>query len=177
MLPNKLCCEEFLDKWARSDLLIASCQNIRDEIQSKFFNLQKTKVKNQLVPLLYHPKDTRKQNISVQIPGTDRKEELVLNDIIDVNINAVESAIETKNWRLGYALTIHTSQGLTIKAPQKVWIIDDHLTWANLAYLAVGRVVHMHQLERVAMPHFVQVAQRKHTKSELRHLIQRKLVS
>ena len=108
-LPNKLSCEEFLDKWAPSDLILVSRQNIRDEIQSNLIKGHKTKFKNQLVPLLYHPKDSRKPNISVQTPGTDRKEELVLNDIKDVNINALESAIETKDWRLGYALTSHSS--------------------------------------------------------------------
>ncbi|MEW8688311.1 MAG: hypothetical protein AB2556_21070 [Candidatus Thiodiazotropha sp.] len=53
------------------------------------------------------------------------------------------------DWALGYAITVHSSQGLTIADPQKVWIIDDFLQWSNLAYLAVSRVEYMHQLERV----------------------------
>ena len=56
------------------------------------------------------------------------------------------------DWALGYALTIHSSQGLTIADPQKVWIIDDFLQWSNLAYLAVSWVERMHQLERVVCP-------------------------
>ena len=32
-----------------------------------------------------------------------------------------------QDWALGYALTVHSSQGLTVASPQKVWIIDDFL--------------------------------------------------
>ena len=70
------------------------------------------------VPLLYHPRDSRKQNIMVTIPGTNQKQQLVLNDIKSVTIEAAEVAIRTGDWRLGYALTVHSSQGLTIKDPQ-----------------------------------------------------------
>ncbi len=59
---------------------------------------------------------------------------------------AAEKAIKTDDWRLGYALTVHSSQGLTIHNPQKVWIIDDYLQWSNLAYLAVSRVEYLSQL-------------------------------
>jgi len=104
------------------------------------------------VPILYHPKDSRKQNVQVTIPVTDRREELVLNDIIDVSIEAAEAAIHIDDWCLGYALTVHSSQGLTIKDPQKVWIIDNYLQWSNLEYMAVSRVEYMRQLERVVCP-------------------------
>jgi len=85
----------------------------------------------------------------VTIPGTNQKEELVLNDIVHVSIEAAETAIKTDDWRLGYALTVHSSQGLTFKDQQKVWVIDDYHQWSNLTYLAVSRVEYMHQLERV----------------------------
>ena len=104
------------------------------------------------MPLLYHPKDSRLQNIIVTIPGTNKKEELVLNDVVLVTIEAAEQAIKTPDWRLGYALTVHSSQGLTIHNPQKVWIIDDFLQWSNLAYLAVSRVEHLHQLSGSSAP-------------------------
>ena len=87
------------------------------------------------MPLLYHPKDSRKQNIVVPIPGTQRKEELVLNDVVNVKIDATEREIRTDDWQLGYSVTVHLSQSLTIHNPQKVWIIDDYLQWSNLAYL------------------------------------------
>ena len=54
-----------------------------------------------------------------------------------------------QDWALGYAITVHSIQGLTVADPQKVWIIDDYLQWSTLAYLAVSRVEYMHQLERV----------------------------
>ena len=56
------------------------------------------------------------------------------------------------DWALGYAITVHSSQGLTIADPQKVWIIDNYLQWSNLAYLAVSRVEHLSQLQRVVCP-------------------------
>ena len=176
-LPNALSCKLFLERWTPGDLILASRQKIRDELQSQLFELHKTKFSKKRMPLLYHPKDSRKQNISVQIPGTDRKENLVLNDIVGVPIDAVESAIETKDWGLGYAITIHSSQGLTIKAPQKVWIIDEYLTWCNLAYLAVSRVEYLHQLVRVEIPSQKGTVEKMQTKTELRHRIQKKLVS
>src|SRR5205809_1120268 len=59
---------------------------------------------------------------------------------------------EATDWELGYAMTIHTSQGMTLKAPQRVWVIDENLAWDNLIYLAVGRVEYLSQLIRVEAP-------------------------
>ncbi|CAG8515593.1 hypothetical protein GLOIN_2v1848952 [Rhizophagus irregularis DAOM 181602=DAOM 197198] len=56
------------------------------------------------------------------------------------------------DWELGYAMTIRTSQGMTLKAPQSVWVIDENLAWDNLIYLAVGRVEYLSQLIRVEAP-------------------------
>ena len=110
------------------------------------------------MPLLYRPKDTRRQNIIVTIPGPvlldgrPDQEELVLNDVVQVGLKYAREVLNGKwgqDWALGYALTVHSSQGLTVADPQKVWIIDDYLQWSNLAYLAVSRVEYLSQLERV----------------------------
>ena len=45
------------------------------------------------MPILYHPKDSRKQDVMVPIPGTKHKEELVLNDVLDVEIEAAKRVI------------------------------------------------------------------------------------
>ena len=63
--------------------------------------------------------DTRRQNIEVEIPGlteSEKKQVLVLNDIVLVDISAVEDTLHADQspWTLGYAATIHSSQGLTI---------------------------------------------------------------
>ncbi|MEW8689306.1 MAG: hypothetical protein AB2556_26080 [Candidatus Thiodiazotropha sp.] len=73
----------------------------------------------------------------VTIPGTDRNEELVLNDIVSVSIEAAEVAIQTDDLALGYDLTVHSSQGLTIADPQEIWTIDDNLQWSNLGYFCL----------------------------------------
>jgi hypothetical protein len=48
----------------------------------------------------------------VAIPGT---EELVLNEVVNVTIEAAAETVtvESDNWHLGYALTVHSSQGFT----------------------------------------------------------------
>ena len=53
---------------------------------------------------------------------------------------------------LGPRIRPHSSQGLTVADPQKVWIIDDYLQWCNLVYLAVSRVEYLSQLEQVVCP-------------------------
>jgi len=128
------------------------------------------------VPLLYHPKDSRKENILVLIPGTQRKEDLVLNDVLKVEIDTAERAIRTDDWQLGYSVTVHSSHGLTIHNPQKVWIIDDYLQWSNLAYLAVSRVEYMQQLERVIFsPEESSVEKPPMSEQRLRQIIGKKL--
>ena len=144
--------DRFVEVWKPGDLILTSRQKVRDQTQKLLFQRHKECFQDVLVPLLYHPRDSRKQNIMVTIPGTNQKEQLVLNDIQGVTIEAAEAAIQTDDWRLGYALTVHSSQGLTIEDPQKVWIIDDYLQWSNLTYLTVSRVKYMHQLEREVYP-------------------------
>jgi len=176
-LPGCLGWDRFVDAWKPDDRVLTSRQKIRDRVQKLLFQRHKEHFQDTLVPLLYHPKDSRKQNIMVTIPGTDQKEELVLNDIHHVTIQAAEAAIRTDDWRLGYALTVHSSQGLTIKDPQKVWIIDDYLQWSNLTYLAVSRVEYMHQLERVVCPPEEGSGVKQLTEQQLRKIIQKKLVA
>jgi ATP-dependent exoDNAse (exonuclease V) alpha subunit len=107
-----------------------------------------------LVPLCYRPSDSRKQNVEVQIPGGE-KQTLVLNDIVLVDINLVEYAINADKspWMLGYASTIHSSQGLTI-TDTIVYIVDNRIMWANLIYLAVSRVRRISQLRRIIIDDF-----------------------
>ena len=176
-LPGCLGWDRFVEAWTPSDLILTSRQKVRNQAQGLLFRRHKDQFQDTLVPLLYHPKDSRKQNIQVSIPGTDRREELVLNDIVDVSIEAAEAAIQTDDWRLGYALTVHSSQGLTIHDPQKVWIIDDYLQWSNLAYLAVSRVEHLSQLERVTVPPEEGSEDKAQPTCVVRKTIQRKLVA
>ncbi|MEW8689035.1 MAG: hypothetical protein AB2556_24715 [Candidatus Thiodiazotropha sp.] len=82
--------------------------------------------------------------------GRPDQQELVLNDGVEVPLKYAREVLDGKwgqDWALGYAITVHSSQGLTIADPQKVWIIDDFLQWSNLAYLAVSRVEYMQQLK------------------------------
>ncbi|KAK3782034.1 hypothetical protein RRG08_027208 [Elysia crispata] len=143
--------ETFLD-WLNQ----RGVQAPRDQAQKLLFEHHKEAFPDELVPLLYRPRDTRRQNVLVTIPGPDAaKEELVLNDIVQVSVETAREVLDDKwgqDWALGYAMTVHSSQGLTIEDPQKVWVVDDYLQWSNLAYLAVSRVRYLHQLARCCPP-------------------------
>ena len=86
--------------------------------------------------LIYRPRDGHKQNCLVEIPDSFDKQELVKNDIINLSLNTLpekflaDILMEKKilDWDLGYAMTVHTSQGMTLEASQRVWVIDEYLT-------------------------------------------------
>ncbi|KAK3746657.1 hypothetical protein RRG08_039082 [Elysia crispata] len=134
----------------------------RDQAQKLLFERHKEAFPDEPVPLLYRPRDTRLQNVLVTIPGPllvddgqPDQQELVLNDVVEVSVETAQEVLDGKwgqNWALGYAMTVHSSQGLTIKDPQKVWIVDDYIQWSNLAYLAVSRVQYLNQLARCCPP-------------------------
>ncbi|MEW8688030.1 MAG: hypothetical protein AB2556_19640 [Candidatus Thiodiazotropha sp.] len=116
------------------------------------------------------------------LDGRQDQQELVLNDVVEMPLQYAREALDGKwgqDWALGYALKVHSSQGLTIADPKKVWLIDDYLQWSNLAYLAVSRVEYLSQFERVACPPEEGSEGVTHTLTEqqLRKVIQRKLVA
>ena len=114
----------------------------------------------------------------ITIPGMARTEELVLNDVVDVTIEAAEVAMKTDDWRLGYALMVHSSQNFTIHSPRKVWAIDDYLQWSNLAYLTVLRAEYLSELERVVCPFPTEdVQDGPRTEQQLCQAIARKFVA
>ena len=84
--------------------------------------------------------------------GLTEKQTLVLNDIVLVDISAVEDALRADKspWTLGYVTTIHSSQGLTI-SDTIVWMVDNRIEWSNLVYLAVSRVRRINQLRRIVL--------------------------
>ncbi|MCG7980945.1 MAG: AAA family ATPase [Candidatus Thiodiazotropha endolucinida] len=160
-LPACLGWDRFVEAWKPGDLILTSRQKVRDRAQARLFESHEKHFPDLPVPLLYRPKDTRRQNVMVTIPGPlvldgrPDQQELVLNDVVEVSLQTAREGLDGiwgQDWALGYAITVHSSQGLTIADPQKVWIIDDFLQWSNLAYLAVSRVEYMHQLERVVCP-------------------------
>ena len=132
-------------------MIVSNRKISRDILVRKLFYIHESKFPNEPVPLCYRPKDTRLQNVLVNIPGKEQQK-LVLNDIVEVNLSEVRNAINAPNspWRLGYATTIHLSQGLTITDTIK-FIIDDFIEWDNLIYMAVSRVRKINELKCVAV--------------------------
>ena len=150
---------DFIEEWHPHDLILVPRKAPRDRTQVLLFEHQKNAFPAEPVPLLYRPRDTCQQNVMVTIPGPlldtgPDLQELVLNDVVKVSVDTAQEVLDGKwghDWALGYAMTVHSSQGLTIDE-QKVWIVDDHLQWSNLAYLAVSRVRYLHQLARCCPP-------------------------
>ena len=77
----------------------------------------------------------------VTIPGPQPAlaQELVMNDVLPVSVQTAQEVLNGRwgeDWALGYAMTVHSTQGLTIEDPLRVWIVDDYMQWSNLSYLA-----------------------------------------
>ena len=153
--------DDFIKVWHPRDMVFVSRKKPRDRAQELLFERHQEAFPDEPVPLLYRPMDTRRQNVMVTIPGPlmldgrPDQRELVNNDIVEVSVQTSREVLEGKwgrDWALGYAATVHSTQGLTIKDPQKVWLIDDWMQWSNLTYLAMSRVRYLHQLERCCAP-------------------------
>ena len=175
-----------MEAWKPCDLILTPRQKVWDQAQKLLFMRHEEYFPEPSVPFLYRPEDTRRQNIMVTIPGPSpegrpNQQELVLNDVVEVPLKyarEVLGGIWGSDGALGYAITVYSSQSLTIADPQKVWIIDDYLQWSNLAYLAVSRVEHLSQLQRVVCPpEEGSEGAGTHTEQQLRKVIQRKLVA
>ncbi|CAG8543567.1 3862_t:CDS:2 [Ambispora leptoticha] len=147
-------------EWTPSDhILSVHCLSRRIASQ-KYLELRHIKYPDLSVPLIYRPRDGCKQNYLISIPGSSEKQELVKNNIVYLPLNTLPEKFikdilsEEKiiDWDLGYAMTVHTSQRMTLEALQRVWIIDEYLVWDNLIYLTVGRVEYLNQLVRIEGP-------------------------
>jgi len=103
-----------------------------------------------------------------------------LNTLPEKLIKDILTEEKILDWDLGYAMTVHTSQGMTLEAPQRVWVIDEHLAWDNLIYLAVGRVEYLSQLIRIEgpplPPEIEEAKNKKAIERSLRPFISGKLV-
>lgn len=122
-LPTCLGWGRFILVWKPDDLVLTSRLKIRNRAQELLFIRHKNNFPNELAPIIYRPTDSRKQNIMVTIPGSNFKQrKLVLNDVVKVPVQYTQEVIDGKwgkDWALGYAMTVHSSQGLTIHNPKK----------------------------------------------------------
>src|SRR5271170_4022880 len=118
-------------EWNPSDRILSVHRLSRRVASQNCLELHRAKCPNVPIPLLYRPRDGRKQNCLVSLPGSSEKKELVKNEIVYLPLNMLPDKFlkdvladkKVIDWELGYAMTIHTSQGMTLKAPQRVWII------------------------------------------------------
>ena len=74
---------EYLEaEWKPSDHILSAHLLSRRITSQKCLELHQAKYLNVLILLIYRPRDRRKQNCLVLIPGSSEKRELVKNDII-----------------------------------------------------------------------------------------------
>ncbi|MEW8689196.1 MAG: hypothetical protein AB2556_25520, partial [Candidatus Thiodiazotropha sp.] len=130
-LPGCLGWERFVEAWKPCDLILTPRLKVRDRAQKLLFERHEEYFQDTPVYLLYRPKDTRRQNMFTipgpLLDGRPNQEELVLNDVVEVPLNYAREVLGGK-WGSDcalYAITVHSSQDLTIADLQKVWIIDD----------------------------------------------------
>ena len=86
-LPGCLGWERIVGAWKPCDLILTSRQKVRDRAQRLLFERHEKCFPDAPVPLLYRPKDIRRQNIMVTTPGPlldgrPDQQELVLNDVV-----------------------------------------------------------------------------------------------
>ncbi|MEW8689419.1 MAG: hypothetical protein AB2556_26645, partial [Candidatus Thiodiazotropha sp.] len=58
-----------MEAWKPCDLILTSRLEVRDRAQKLLYKRHEEHFPDTSVPLLYRPKDTRRQNIMVTIPG------------------------------------------------------------------------------------------------------------
>lgn len=140
-----------LAEWTPKDKILTSKRDIKATLSHALFDLHRNKFPNELVPCLYKPRDTRRQNISIKIPFTDKYlADAVAHDITNLPLHEAEKVIRHPDWYLGYCITVHSSQGLTLTG--RLWIIDQRLCWSNLVYTAVSHVEYLSQIKRAWGP-------------------------
>ncbi|CAG8705244.1 3294_t:CDS:2, partial [Gigaspora rosea] len=181
ILPTIEKWERLEKEWTPSDRILSAHILSRRIASQKCLELHQIKYPEIPIPLIYRPRDGRKQNCLVPIPGSSEKQELVKNDIVYLPLNMLPekfikdilSEEKILDWNLGYAMTVHTT-------PQRVWVIDEHLAWDNLIYLAVGRVEYLNQLVRIEgpplPPEIEEAKNKKAIERSLRPFISGKLV-
>ncbi|CAG8484264.1 24703_t:CDS:2 [Cetraspora pellucida] len=140
----------------------AKCPKLHE--LKKAMQLHQIKYPEIPISLIYRPRDGRKQNCLVQIPGLSEKKELVKNDIVYLFLNTLPDKFlkdmladkKVIDWELGYAMTIHT----------------------------IGRVEYLNQLIRVEAPllppeiaqEIEEAKKKRQLKHKLRLSIQEKLI-
>jgi len=117
-LPGYLGWDRFVDAWKPGYRVLTSRQKVRDRAQELLFQHHKDHFQDTPVPLLYHPKDSRKENIEVTIPGIDRREKLFLNNVVNVSIEAAEAAIQTEDWASATPQRCTRARDLRWKTPK-----------------------------------------------------------
>ena len=79
----------FEAEWTPSDRILSAHRFSRRLASQIYLKLHYIKYPNIPIPLIYRPRDGRKQNCLIQIPGSSEKRELVKNDIVYLLLNTL----------------------------------------------------------------------------------------
>ncbi|MEW8688991.1 MAG: hypothetical protein AB2556_24495 [Candidatus Thiodiazotropha sp.] len=100
--PSGLGWDRFVEAWKPGELILTSRQKVGDWAQRLLFERHEKHFPDVPVPLLYRPKDTRRQNIMVTIPGPlvldgrPNQQELVLDDVVEVPLQNAREVLDGK---------------------------------------------------------------------------------
>ena len=98
-----------MEAWKPCDLILTSRLKVRDRAQKPLFEHHEKYFPDISLPLLYRPKDTRRQNIMVTIPGhRPDQQELVLNDVVEIPLNYAREVLDGVGLGLGSWLCPHS---------------------------------------------------------------------
>ncbi|MEW8689295.1 MAG: hypothetical protein AB2556_26025 [Candidatus Thiodiazotropha sp.] len=101
-LPACLGWDIFIEAWKLGDLILTSRQKVRDRAQKLLFEHHEKHFPDVPVPLLYCPKDTRRQNIMVtilgplELDGGPDQQELVLSNVVEVPLQNAREVLNGK---------------------------------------------------------------------------------
>lgn len=92
-LPSCLGWGKFVEALKPSDLILTSRQKVRDRVQRLLFEHQRKAFPCEPVPLLYRPKDTRRQNCEVVISSPEK-----LCENLDLKENSIRQRNKFHKW-------------------------------------------------------------------------------
>ena len=150
--------EEAAAAWSPADTFVASTTRVRNNIGALLAARGQAGVRRLRfapsgeVRALYRK---RKGKLPTVIhPGTGLPVPAAIGSVVEV-VGEPVVAIDEALWAPASASTAHGLQGRTVKAPGRLFVIEDGLTadWCpNIVYTIVSRVEHMAQIIRVTAP-------------------------
>jgi hypothetical protein len=146
--------DEAVASWGPADTFVASTVGVRDRVGRMVARRNPERVRIRFAPKGEARETYRKRKgklPEVLHPETGELIPAAIGSVIEVSSDAI---IDDWLWAPAYASTVHGLQGRTVKAPGRLFVIEDGLTadWCpNIVYTIVSRVEYRAQIVRVGV--------------------------